>query len=177
MSHEYRLLNYSTFLVLVQFLALLLLRLSSIFNNYSTSDRWIWDGRQLRASLAVIISYPTRQSWITVLLKTPQKDQKSSKLKLLFHFELRRRLTIFVEPVWFGFTLLKIVTNLRLKNTGWRMRLTFLLRSDGYFFTAFIGLLLISKWQYHWWTVCSLEGSWAGKSGSLHFAEDLRWRN
>jgi len=62
-----------------------------VFNNYSTSRRWIWDDSQRgrSAKLAIIISYPTSACGIIVLLKT--------RLKRNFKFKVTPTLTIFVD--------------------------------------------------------------------------------
>ena len=68
------------------------------FNDYSTSARWIWDGRQP----AIIISYPTSASGIIVLLKTRTKYReflfvKTAVFQLVSNFERTRTVTIFGE--------------------------------------------------------------------------------
>ena len=80
-----------------------------IFNNYSTTARWIWDGRigndARSVELAIIISYPTSASGIIVLLKTPTKYReffptlfvKTTDFQLVFNFEQTRTVTIFGE--------------------------------------------------------------------------------
>ena len=62
-----------------------------ILNNYSMSARWI------RASLAIIISYPTSASGIIVLLKTPPKYRKVDLNKNKKAQKLTHTLAIFVD--------------------------------------------------------------------------------
>ena len=68
------------------------------FTDYSTSARWIWDGRQP----AIIISYPTSASGIIVLLKTRTKYReflfvKTAVFQPVFNFEQTRTVAIFGE--------------------------------------------------------------------------------
>ena len=64
-----------------------------IFNNYSTSVCWLWDGR--------IFSYPTSASGVIVLLKAPTKHQEFFPTLVVKttdfqqNFEQTRRVTIF----------------------------------------------------------------------------------
>ena len=79
--------------------------LVSLFNNYSTSACWIWHIKAGSAELALIISYPTSTSGITVLLKMPTKYReffpslfiKITDFQLVFNFEQTRTVTIFGE--------------------------------------------------------------------------------
>ena len=69
-----------------------------LFNNYTTSVLWIQDGRSANeartAKLAIIVSYPTSASGISVLLKTPPKYRefvptlyvKTNEFQLGFNF-------------------------------------------------------------------------------------------
>ena len=67
-------------------------------NNYSTSSRWICDGR------AISISYLTNAGGI-ILLKTPTKYGeffptffvKTTDFQLVFNFEQTRTVTLFGE--------------------------------------------------------------------------------
>ena len=80
---------------------------------YMLDMRW-WIAKQaLSAELAIIISYPTSASGITVLLKTPTKNReffptlfvKTTDFQLVFNFEQTRTVTMFGEHgiQWFKY--------------------------------------------------------------------------
>ena len=85
-----------------------------IFNNYSTSARWIWDGRigndARSVELAIIISYPTSTSGIIISLKMSTKYRefvptlfvKTTDFQLVFKFEQTRRVTILYWRTWYN---------------------------------------------------------------------------
>ena len=62
-------------------------------------------GYDMRASLAIIISYPTSSNGLIVLLKTPTKYRdyfptlfvKTSDFQLVFNFEQTRTVAVFGE--------------------------------------------------------------------------------
>ena len=72
---------------------------------YMLDMRWWIAKEALSAELAIIISYPTSASGITVLLKTPTKHReffptlfvKTTDFQLVFNFEQTRTVTMFGE--------------------------------------------------------------------------------